>query len=250
MNLKLIGIFTYQKHISMNNINSNNRLKDLESYSILDTLPESDYDNLTTIASEICQTPISLISLLDDKRQWFKSHIGIDVSETPIEEAFCIHAIQEIDVPFIISDAREDNRFKNNPLVTGHPNIVFYAGIPLVSHNGNALGTLCVVDTKPKDLSTNQINSLSALADQVMNLFELRRSKNIIEKDHQNLESFCDIASSKVSSSATQINGLTKILERTDIMFDDRAIEIIDLLKEASSELKTMITELKTKSIS
>ena len=143
------------------------RVKDLESYRILDTLPEIEFDNLTHLASEICQTPMSLITLLDKDRQWFKSAKGVDATETPIEQSFCIHATKQIN-PFIIQDARSDDRFKDNPLVTGFPNIVFYAGIPLVSDNGNALGAFCVADTEPRELTPAQIKSLSILSAQVM----------------------------------------------------------------------------------
>ena len=146
------------------------RLAELKSYSILDTLPEEDYDNLTAIAAEICNTEISLISLLDDKRQWFKSHHNLDVSETPKEYAFCAHAINDPKNVFIVQDARNDERFYDNPLVTGEPHVIFYAGVPLLSPKGLPLGTLCVIDHKPKLLSNSQINSLQALSKQVMNI--------------------------------------------------------------------------------
>lgn len=150
--------------------NEEERLRDLESYSIIDSLPESDYDNLTRIASQICNTPISLVSLLDDKRQWFKSHHGLEISQTPKDYAFCAHAINDSNNIFIVEDARKDERFHDNPLVTGDPNIVFYAGVPLISENGYPLGTLCVIDNKPKTLTKDQILSLDALSKQAMNL--------------------------------------------------------------------------------
>ena len=121
----------------------------MKSYSILDTLPESDFDDLTTIAAEICGTPISLISLLDDKRQWFKSHHGLDAIETPKEYSFCGHVINQDDL-FVVSDARLDERFHDNPLVTGYPYVVFYAGVPLVGDNNLPLGTLCIIDHNPQ----------------------------------------------------------------------------------------------------
>ncbi len=153
------------------------RLQDLESYSILDTLTESDYDDLTAIAASICGTEISLISFVDNERQWFKSHHGLDVRETPKEDAFCAHAINDQENVFIVPDARIDDRFHDNPLVTGNPHVTFYAGVPLISDNGLPLGTLCVIDSKPKLISQSQIQSLRALGNQVMNLLNLRKTK-------------------------------------------------------------------------
>lgn len=154
------------------------RVQELNSYYILDTLPEKDYDNLTWLASQICETPISLISLIDPTRQWFKSHHGLDATETPREYAFCAHAINKQDEVLIIPDSREDDRFSDNPLVTGEPHVIFYAGVPLVSSNGFALGTLCVIDNQPNSLSANQVESLKALSQQVVRLMELSRNVN------------------------------------------------------------------------
>ena len=153
-----------------------NRVAALKSYLILDTIEEEDYDNLTSLASEICQTPISLISLLDDKRQWFKSHHGLDVRETPKEFAFCSHAIIDPEQIMVVTDSRQDARFANNPLVTGDPHVIFYAGVPLVDSDGFALGSLCVIDHAAKQLSESQLAALKILAKQVVNLIELRRS--------------------------------------------------------------------------
>jgi len=152
------------------------RLDALKSYEILDTLPQQEYDDLTRLASEICQTPISLISLLDDKRQWFKSHHGLSVSETPREYAFCNHAILNPDEIMVVADSRIDKRFEGNPLVDGEPYVIFYAGVPLVDSNGYALGSLCVIDHTAKQLSPGQLTALKTLAKQVVNLLELRKS--------------------------------------------------------------------------
>lgn len=189
------------------------RLALLQSYSILDTLPEKDYDNLTKLAAEICQTPISLITLLDDKRQWFKSHYGLEVSETPIEDAFCAHAITGNDPIFITKDAREDNRFHKNPLVTGEPNIVFYAGIPLKNANGLSLGTLCVIDDKPRTLTESQKESLNVLSEQVINLLELRKNKLELERAHKKLKKFSKKLERKVFQRTNQLEIKTIKLE-------------------------------------
>ena len=158
------------------------RLKDLESYSILDSLPEDDYDNITSIAAEICGTPVSLITFVDAQRQWFKSHYGTEVQETPRELAFCTHTFANPQDILIVKDLRKDTRFHDNPLVTGEPFVVFYAGVPLVSENGRPLGTLCVIDHKPKELDNNRVYALKALSKQVMSLLKLRKNKVLLEQ--------------------------------------------------------------------
>jgi PAS domain S-box-containing protein len=158
-------------------IREEERLIELESFSIMDSLTEDEYDNITAIAAGICGTPISLISLVDDKRQWFKSHHGLDVTETSKDYAFCAHAIHDPNELFMVKDARVDDRFADNPLVTDDPNVIFYAGVPLMSENDLPLGTLCVIDNKPKELSENQVKLLKALAKQVMIILNLRKTK-------------------------------------------------------------------------
>ncbi|MCF2447664.1 GAF domain-containing protein [Dyadobacter sp. CY345] len=156
------------------------RLNALKSYDILDSLPEEEYDDITRLASEICQTPISLISLLDDSRQWFKSNHGLQVRETPIEYAFCSHAILNPNEIFIVPDSRKDPRFSGNPLVTGEPYVIFYAGVPLVDKNGFPLGSLCVIDNDAKELSDQQLLSLRVLGRHVVNLLEMRKSNKAL----------------------------------------------------------------------
>ncbi len=149
------------------------RLKDLYEYDVLDTEAEKSFDDLTQLASDICETPISLISLVDPDRQWFKSKQGIDVDETARDISFCSHAILENQV-FEVQNALTDTRFHDNPLVTNDPNIRFYAGAPLITPRGNAIGTLCVISDKPKKLSSKQINALTVLSKEVIAQLELR----------------------------------------------------------------------------
>jgi len=156
-------------------LNESARLASLESYNITDTLPEADFDDIVLLASEICGTPVALITLVDQNRQWFKSKIGINVTETPREHAFCAHTIVDPSGFMQVSDARSDHRFAANPLVTSDPNIVFYAGVSLLSDDGFPLGTLCVIDRVPKELNSQQLIAMKTLAKQVMAQMDLRK---------------------------------------------------------------------------
>jgi transcriptional regulator with GAF, ATPase, and Fis domain len=152
----------------------NKRLKALYQYNILDTLPEQVFDDITYLASYICESPIALISLVDEKRQWFKSKHRFNISETARDVSFCAHAIYD-SKPFVVRDATKDERFARNPLVTSDPNIRFYAGAPLITSDGHALGTLCVIDHKSREISPKQLKALKALSRQVIQLLDERR---------------------------------------------------------------------------
>ena len=147
----------------------------LASYAILDTDPEPAFDDLNLLASFVCKTPIAMITLVDEHRQWFKSRVGISVEETSRDIAFCSHAILQEDI-FIVPDALLDERFRDNPLVGGEPHIRFYAGVPLINQEGYALGTLCVIDKMPRDLSATEKEALKALSRLVLGQMELRRN--------------------------------------------------------------------------
>ena len=151
------------------------RLNALAEYEVLDTPEEDAFDDLTALAAQICDAPMALITIVEEHRQWFKSRIGIDAEETPRDISFCSHALKELDL-FIIPDAREDERFASNPLVTGEPFLRFYAGAPLVNDDGHALGTLCVLDSVPRELNGSQRRALRILSRVVLAQLELRRS--------------------------------------------------------------------------
>ncbi len=161
------------------------RLQALQQYQILDTEPEAAFDDLTSLAAQICQTPTALICLVDDCRQWFKAKVGLTASETPRDLAFCAHTILHSDL-LIVPDALADSRFTQNLLVTHDPKIRFYAGVPLITPEGQALGTMCVIDFQPRELSSQQLAALQALGRQVVAQLELRR--HLIELQQTTLE--------------------------------------------------------------
>lgn len=163
------------------------RLKALERYDVLDTKAEADFDELVKLASQICETPISLVSLIDSSRQWFKAKIGMESNETSREVAFCAHGILKNEL-MEINDATQDNRFYDNPLVTGDLGIKFYAGMPLTTSDGFNLGTLCVIDTKPKTLTEYQRDALKTLGKQVIAQLELRYKLNLLSTKQTELE--------------------------------------------------------------
>ncbi len=150
------------------------RLAALKSYRMLDTSAEQAFDDFVFLATTICQTPVGMISFVDSDRQCFKAKIGIETNETPRDHAFCAHAILGDEV-MVVQDAMADERFSTNPLVTSDPHIRFYAGAPLIDRDGNALGTLCVIDRKPRPLGTEQKKALEALAREIMCRLELNR---------------------------------------------------------------------------
>ena len=244
--------------------NETDRLQALASLRVLDTPAESDYDDLTRLAAEICDTPIALISLVDSERQWFKSHFGLDASETPRELSFCAHAIcsSKNDL-FVVQDATHDIRFATNALVTGSPDIRFYAGAPIITKDGFALGTLCVIDRRPRKLTPFQMSALSTLRHHVINAMELRRmvmqqSRIITELDttrHQLDQArrqaeaavvaksqFLAAMSHEIRTPMNAVLGMTTLLRSTPL--DGEQIDYVDTIRTSSELLLTIINDI------
>ena len=194
--------------------NEAQRLNTLRGYGVLDTPSEPDFDDLTLLAAQICQVPIAVITLVDENRQWFKSIIGLNATETPREFAFCAHAILYSDEVLEVSDAQLDSRFADNPLVTGDPYIRFYAGAPLVAPDGLALGTLCVIDRVPRVLSAEQQTALRALSRTVIAQLELRRTLATCRRTEEQLQSLNASLDQKVEARTAQLKTAYDRLER------------------------------------
>ena len=199
--------------------NEPERLEALHSYGVLDTEPEPVFNDLAQLAAYVCGTPMALVSLLDDKRQWLKARVGIDAREVPFEQTFCQYALRATDV-FEIPDAQADVRYASNPMVTGAPHIRFYAGTPLLTPEGYPLGTLCAFDTVPRSLSTDQRAALQLLARQVMAHLELRRTRLLLDEERQKLEGVIRLAG--------RTDGLAPANSRLDIFVkqDQRLLRI------------------------
>ena len=230
-------------------VNEDERLVALSEYNILDTLPEKEYDDITRIAAEICDTPISLLTLIDSDRQWFKSKIGLEISETKRELAFCAHAILNPHEIFIVDNPSGDERFFDNPFVTGKPHIAFYAGVPLVNNSGTALGTLCVIDDTPKVLSSEQKITLAALARQIVSGFEIRKmnrqlemQRNQLEKTNQDLSRFANIVAHDIKSPfSTLAMGLAMLKDKYSSGIDADGLVLLRLLIDTSHTAINMI---------
>lgn len=227
--------------------NEEERLIAVKSYSIIDTLPESDYDNLTELAATICDVPIALITILNKERNFFKSHYGIALNESSRELSFCGHAILEKDI-FIVNDAREDIRFIDNPLLK-EQNVVFYAGVPLLDPSGYELGTICIFDHIPRELNESQIKALKTLGRQVVNLLELRKKntnlnliKGELEERNIQLKSFASLVSHDLKSPLSNIIALTDLLkEENEKNLSKDSLQYLDYIEDSTTVLKDYI---------
>lgn len=192
------------------------RLQALRDYEILDSPPEKDFNDIVELASLICETPISTITLIDEARQWFKASIGLKDSETNRDHAFCSHAIHGDEI-MIVPDATKDYRFYDNPFVTGNPDVRFYAGMPLVTPEGYSLGTLCVIDTKPKTLLPHQLFALQVLSKQVIKQMELRKKVFELERLNDTHRKLLSVIGHDLRSPLTSLYGLLELSEKYDL---------------------------------
>lgn len=225
------------------------RLAALQEYQILDTPPELAYDDITFLASKICGTPIAAISLVDRNRQWFKSKIGLDAEETSRDIAFCAHAILDKTQPLVVEDARRDERFVDNPLVTGDLSIRFYAGNPLITSEGHALGTLCVIDQQPRQLTDDERHALAILSREVVSQLELRRALRELDRTRVQQLELKDRFLSHVSHELR--SPLTVIFQFVTILLDGIAgkltseqKEYLEIIDRNAKQLRMMIGDL------
>ena len=221
------------------------RLRDLYRYDVLDTAAEKVFDDLTQLASEICETPIALISLVDPDRQWFKSKVGIDAEETSRDIAFCAHAIHQREV-FEVCDTLQDERFHDNPLVTGNPNIRFYAGAQLVTPDGHAIGTLCTISDKPKSLTAQQKDALQILSREVISQMELRLKIAQLKQADQRKTDYLSNISHELRTPLNAIVCYSQLLQEQfpQLPFPDEVKEFIDNIDSSSRHLLSLINSV------
>jgi len=227
------------------------RINAVRQYGLVDTLPEKDFDTITDLAASICDVPISLVTLLESDRNFFKSHHGIPFNEAPRDVSFCSHAIVDEAEVFIIEDARKDERFKDNPYVK-EQGAIFYAGVKLLSPESLPLGTLCIFDVKPRVLTEKQKNALKSLAYQTMNLFEIRKKNIFLEKlkdelkaRNEELKNFAGIVSHDMKMPLANMIIITDILRaKYSAKLDPQANEYLEYLKQSSFTLSEYISGL------
>ncbi len=229
------------------------RLKEVNSYRVEDTLTEKEYDDIAFLASIICGTPIALVTLMYKDRQWFKAAVGTDLKENKRELSFCTHAIAGDEDVMVVEDAKVDVRFMHNPLVQGGPRLVFYAGAPIVNKNGYSIGTVCVYDVEKKSLTDDQIKGLKMLSDQVMGLLELRKQnlqlelmKERLEISNKSLEAFAMVLAHDLKSPLTSVALANEMLEAEAIELKLDVKDLTDIIKRNSDKMQRLVNGILT----
>jgi len=232
--------------------NENERLTALADYDLMDSGEDKEFDAIASIAAAICGIPISLITFIDDKRQYFKSHIGTDFTENQRELSFCTHAIASSEDIMIVQDATKDSRFADNPMVTGPTKLVFYAGVPLISEDGYALGTICVIDQQVHDLSAEQVAALKSLALQVVDKIELKRKVAKLEKANHELmnsnvliQKFASMAAHDIKNPLSSMLLTSQLIRATtEKVGDERVLKLIDINITSTRTLLSLVDEM------
>lgn len=224
--------------------NETQRLAALYNYGILDSDREEIFDELAELAAYICDAPIALISLVDESRQWFKARIGLAVNETARSVSFCAHAILEPGL-FLVPDTLQDERFADNPLVTGPPHIRFYAGAPLLTENGYGLGTLCVIDHVPRVLTPRQQKALAVLRTHVLKLLDLRHITRELDASNRELETFSYTVSHDLRAPLRTITGFsTMLLEDHVANLNEEGRSMLHRITNAAHRMDRLTTDL------
>jgi len=232
--------------------NEKERLEALRAYDLLNQERHREFDEIVDLAAFICDTPISLISIVESDQQKFLGNHGLPIDSTERSVSFCAHAINDIHQPLLVEDATKDERFNKNPLVTGAPNIVFYAGFPLYTSDDFPIGTLCVIDRKPKVLNEEQKKGLNLLAKQVIRLFELRKTikeaearEKILEQAVGGLEEYTAIVAHDLKTSLRNIEISTELLVKKNAHnLDHHCQEYLDNIQKETSESISFINDI------
>lgn len=227
--------------------NEPDRLEALKRYEILDTDAEELFDSISQLAATLCDVPIALVSLIDENRQWFKARVGLEAQETPRDLAFCAHAILDPNEMLIVPDATQDERFRDNPLVTGAPDIRFYAGAPIVTKDQHALGTLCVIDTQARTLTEKQKRALSQLSKQITANLELRLAHKKLAQLNESKNRFFSILSHDLRSPLSSVLSIAQLLADADsnLSPEDEKLFKQHLITNTNTTLKTAENLLK-----
>lgn len=237
---------------SISSTEEDQRLQSLWSYQLIDNVDQGEFNDLVDLAAKICDTPISLISLLDSDTQYHKAIKGLTIDSIPRHHSFCNHTIKSGKKIMIVDDASKDERFMNNPLVTGDPNITFYAGVPLVNNSGHTMGALCVVDDKPRKLSKFQKQSLQTLSRQVIRLFELRKTRremahvqDILDTRRNTIRELSTVIATELTNYFDKIDDqANRLKKKSNGALNEEGLNLINSIKRESKTGTDYIKEL------